>query len=631
MLNKVLFLFCISTAALCGRDAVSLMRIDVSGLTAEDWMELRRMNIDIAAVNQKNGSIDALITPQLELWLADHGLVGDPLIPDVNTYAEELRQSGYFEHFRSYQQMVFEMFHIVSEHPQTAAMYDIGDTFLKSAGRTGYDIWALKISDDVTKEDSTEEEVLYMAGIHAREIITPEILFYFIHYLLDNNGRDPFITHLVQNRELWFIPCANPDGHEYVFQGDPGKRNHYSMLEPLWWRKNMRDNNMTDYFEPSNDGVDLNRNFGFAWGIDDIGSSPFEGNEVYRGTAPFSEPETQTIRDFTKSREFIISLSYHSYGNLWLYPWGYTSDPVPLGDAAIFKALADSCVAKNGYVAQTGAELYLVNGDTDDWFYGECGIFAFTPEVGDAYIDGFHPDTSRILPLIEENLHPNLYVAWVAGEEPIIEYEKLPDTLAQQPFVNLKVMIKNPLFLTDSVALDTSSFRVFYRPENEHLYSIAPVIAVDSSDYCLAKIPADKLHGKVYYYAEAADKLGRRGTRPIGAPMALDSFFVEYSTRAVQHLQRAHSFDLVQNYPNPFNASTTIHFWTERFSSFELNVYDLKGRKVRRLTNGDFGAGEHRLVWDGKNDEGIDAPSGFYICRLSGNGQQAMIKTLLLR
>ena len=610
---------------------VSLVRIDLTRLSQHELQQLQSLDIDIAFVDRANSRMDALISDQTAMWLTEHGAAFTSLITDVNTYAAQLRQSGYFDHFRSYPQMVSEMQEIVASHPQLASMQDIGDSYLKWAGRGGHDVWALKISDDVTTEDSSEAEVLYMSNIHAREIITPEVLFYFIHYLIDNYGRDAQVTHLIQNRELWFIPSANPDGHEYVFQGDPDQRDWYSMTDPLWWRKNMRDNNHDGQFKPFDDGVDLNRNFGFAWGLDNDGSSPSEGSETYRGPAAFSEPESQIIRDFVKSKNFIISLSYHSYGKLWLYPWGYTHDPLPARDAAVFQTLADSCTVHNNYQPQTGAELYLTNGDTDDWFYGECGIYAFTPEVGDADVDGFHPDTTRILPLIEENLPANLYVARVAGEEPIVHYEKLPATLKQQPFFDLEMTIKKPLVLTDSVDLDPASFRVYYRPENDFHFSVAPVQPDDSTGNYMAEIPGDKMHGKVYYYAEAFDKLGRRGTLPLGAPMAVDSIYVQYPTEVSHQARQPQFFHLVQNYPNPFNSSTTISFNTGRSARLSLTIFDLCGRRIQRLANQDYDGGGHTVVWDGKNNLGEDAPSGFYICRLAGDQQEQSIKILLLR
>ena len=86
----------------------------------------------------------------------------------------------------------------------------------------------------------------------------------------------------------------------------------------------MRDNDDSGFFEPDNDGVDLNRNYGYEWGHDDEGSSAFPGSDTYRGPSPFSEPETQAMKFLCAiTMIFKLALNFHSYGNLVVYPWGF--------------------------------------------------------------------------------------------------------------------------------------------------------------------------------------------------------------------------------------------------------------------------------------------------------------------
>ena len=163
-------------------------------------------------------------------------------------------------------------------------------------------------------------------------------------------------------------------------------------------------------------GVDLNRNFGYQWGYNNSGSSPTPSSETYRGTAPFSEPETQAMRDFVNTKNFKTALNYHTYSNLLLYPWGYETIQTP--DNATFVEYSNDMVAYNGYEnGQPPVILYDVNGATDDWMYGEQiskpKILSMTPEVGST---GFWPTQAEIFPLAIENLKPNLYYTWVAGE-----------------------------------------------------------------------------------------------------------------------------------------------------------------------------------------------------------------------
>ncbi len=269
-------------------------------------------------------------------------------------------------------------------------------------------IYAVKISDNPNLEED-EPQVLYNALTHAREPAGMMTVMYYMFYLLENYGTDPEVTYLVDNREIYFIPVVNPDGYEYNHLTNP---NGGGM-----WRKNKRDNNNSGVFETSLDGVDLNRNFGYEWGYDNDGSSSDPSDATYRGSAAFSEPETQTIRDFCNSKNIKTALNYHTYSNLLLYSWGYINDPTP--DDNIFAEYGADMTQYNNYTfGQSPLVLYEVNGSADDWMYGEQTtkqkIFAMTPEVGGSS-DGFWPAQSRIFPLAQENLFPNLYYTWVAG------------------------------------------------------------------------------------------------------------------------------------------------------------------------------------------------------------------------
>jgi len=267
----------------------------------------------------------------------------------------------------------------------------------------GRDIWAVKISDN-PNIDEDEPEVLYTSAIHAREVITPLVLRHFSEHLTENYGIDPDVDFLVDNREIWLVFCVNPDGYYHNEFTDP---NGGGM-----WRKNRRNNGDGTY------GVDLNRNWGYEWGHDNEGSSPYGYDETYRGTGPFSEIETQNMRDFHIAHEFEISIYFHSHSNINIWPWGY--DYLYTPDNDLYSVMGDSISSYNGYEPGTVWEAihYIANGASDDWIYGEQLIknktFAMTIEVGNSS-DGFWPPTSRIPQLISENLGALLYTTNVAG------------------------------------------------------------------------------------------------------------------------------------------------------------------------------------------------------------------------
>jgi carboxypeptidase T len=157
--------------------------------------------------------------------------------------------------------------------------------------------------------------------------------------------------------------------------------------------------------------VDLNRNYGYNWGYDDRGSSPEPASEVYRGTEPFSEPETRAVRDFFIQRDFQALISYHSFSQVILYPWGFTA--APTDKDGLFESLASSMAkliqAVNGRIygfGRAGDSFYLTNGDTTDWAFGVAGIPAFTIELTpvDELGGGFFNAERDIDPIFKENL-----------------------------------------------------------------------------------------------------------------------------------------------------------------------------------------------------------------------------------
>ena len=284
------------------------------------------------------------------------------------------------EGYHNYQEMVAEIRQAEQDHPEIVQLSTIG---LSIEGR---DIHAVKISDNVSM-DEAEPEVLLFALTHAREHLTTEQALDLVSYFSDNYGLSGEITNLVNEREIWILPNVNPDGDEFDRKDDGTYRN---------WRKNRRDNGDGSW------GIDLNRNYGYQWGNDNVGSSPLPGSATYRGTAPFSEPETSVIRDFALSRpDLTVSISFHTYGESILWPYGYTGQDVPANmdplDHATLVRLAQDMAGMNGYVAKQAYDLYPTNGDSDDWLYGERGIFALTFEMYPAGpYPGFYPPDSII-------------------------------------------------------------------------------------------------------------------------------------------------------------------------------------------------------------------------------------------
>ncbi len=256
----------------------------------------------------------------------------------------------------------------------------------------------LRLSDNPLLDES-EPEVRIDALHHAREPEGMQATLWFMLWLLESYATDPLAKYLVDNREMYFVPCVNPDGYAYNQQTSPGGGG--------MWRKNRRNNGGGVF------GVDLNRNYNWKWGFDNSGSSPDPSSETYRGPSPASEPEIQAMQAFLAARQFQTTLSVHTYSNLWMSPYGY--DTILPANNALYNELSGLMTQVSGYVfGPIWQVLYTANGSTVDYDHDVRGSLAWTPEIGSEN-DGFWPLQNRIIPLAEENLVGMQRVALAAG------------------------------------------------------------------------------------------------------------------------------------------------------------------------------------------------------------------------
>ncbi len=314
-------------------------------------------------------------------------LVESHKFPALNSRSRNFNlQGGINGDYHSYSELETDLQDLELAFPGLARLSTIGVS-LESRN-----IYALKISDNVS-HDEKEAEVLFLGCHHAREWISVEVPLLLARFLLENYPADPAVRRAVDHSEIWIVPLVNPDGLEY------------SIRFYRYWRKNRRLNHDGTF------GVDLNRNYGYNWGYDDQGSSPEPGAGIYRGTDAFSEPETRAVRDFFFGRNFQALVTYHSYSQVILYPWGYTKAPTDKDALLVTLAasMANRIEAVNGRVygfGRAGDSLYLTNGDTTDWAYGVAGIPAFTIELPpvDQLGGGFFNAEQDINPIFMENL-----------------------------------------------------------------------------------------------------------------------------------------------------------------------------------------------------------------------------------
>jgi carboxypeptidase T len=281
--------------------------------------------------------------------------------------------------YHDYAELIAVVNQVVADHPTIARKSSIGASY------EGRDMPVIKISDNVTM-DENEPEILFNAQQHAREHLTVEMAIYLLNLFTDNYGSDTRITNIVNSREIWIVPTMNPDGSEY----DIATGSYRS------WRKNRQPNSGSSFV-----GTDLNRNWNYQWGCCG-GSSGTTSSETYRGPSAFSAPETQRLRDFVLSRrvggvqQIKANIDFHTYSELVLWPYGYTTANTATGLNAdqqqTFQTIGVQMANTNGYTPEQSSDLYIADGTSIDWMWGNQGIWAYTFEMYPASGGGgFYP------------------------------------------------------------------------------------------------------------------------------------------------------------------------------------------------------------------------------------------------
>lgn len=289
------------------------------------------------------------------------------------------RKDFNFWQFQTYDEINEWAIKLANENPKEVTVFNLGKSVL------GLDMLALKLSRGVNNS-----AVFMESGIHAREWLAPAAATWMFNELL--TSEDPEIRNLSSEYDFYLVPLVNPDGYNHSWTSD------------RLWRKNRRDfGNCT--------GVDLNRNWDFHW--DGTHGMIYCQSDEFSGPEPMSEPETQNLDKFVRSLDgqLKLYLSLHTYSQLLLYPWGYTTDPVP--EINDYKQIGNKTVEaiakryKTKYVAQSIAELYVCGGSTVDYTKGNLSIplnfgFELRPS-GDSEV-GFLIDPLHIIPTGKETL-----------------------------------------------------------------------------------------------------------------------------------------------------------------------------------------------------------------------------------
>jgi succinylglutamate desuccinylase len=293
-------------------------------------------------VRKLNGGYEVLVPfPETQKFLS--------LVPEAELLqldiSQELhskfwsREKGYhdFESVQSHLQSIFKA------HPEMTSIEPYG---LSMENRP---LMALKLG---TKGGPTQKpSVLLTASTHGDELITVEVLFGLLDSLVNGYGQDSRLTHLVDKYDIYFVPVVNPDG--YVRQ------------------------------ERYANGIDPNRDY--PW--------PEEENHS-------SNPCITAIIKFYSQHQFKGSIDFHASGELIMYPWAYTYDPIQSLDENIFDKVTTQMAEFNGYThGQISKVIYVAPGSSADFYYWKHHARSLGIELGRQKV----PPTSQIAKILKEN------------------------------------------------------------------------------------------------------------------------------------------------------------------------------------------------------------------------------------
>ena len=384
--------------------------VRVTVQTARELMTVRALAEAVMSCEAGVGTFDISVKPEQYAALVASGIEHKVVIPDLQAHFDQIRADdarvraeddpAWFNTYRSLAEFEARMQHYATNYPALATLSTIGTSI------EGRPVKMVRI----TGPGSTAFRPAFViqANQHAREWVTPHAAMYMIDRFCETYATDARIRNIVDNIDFHIIVTVNPDGYAHSYSGNPA------------WRLNRRDNSNNPAGGCAGTlGVDLNRNWGFQWGLNS-GSSPVCGSDTYRGVAPFSEPEIAGPRSVVDSLaaqgRLRVHWDIHTSAQLILSAWGFQASPPP-AHLPLMNSL--------GQIIQTGIQsvrgtvypygqssvlLYLVSGGARDYTYGVHEQMSWTLELGGG---GFQPPISEILPLCREAL---------AGLLPLAEY-----------------------------------------------------------------------------------------------------------------------------------------------------------------------------------------------------------------
>ena len=403
-----------------------------------------------------------------------------------------VHDDAWFANYKQFADIITYFNNIAALRPDLASMADIGDSI------NANDIYALTITGPDAPGNSAADRpvILWHGTTHAREWVSPMTVSYLASKFVDSYDSDTRVKDILDSTRIIIVPVTNPDGYLHTWS------------DYRFWRKNRRNTG-------GNFGVDINRNWGYEWGGEGASSDP--GNDTYHGSGPFSEPETQALRDLALSfgDKFAAHIDYHTYSQLILWPYGYAFGvTTPEPDRTFYDNLAtdmsDEILSYSGvfYDPMQAVDLYPAAGDSSDWFYGELGAKSLTLELRPT--DTFDPPPSIILPTAQEN-----YEAAKLFVERTTQLITLTSNPIEMVAADSKTLVT--LSITDGIASqDPSTVTLATRIGTSGSFNTTTMSSVGNGDYT-GVLPSTGCGQIIEYYFQASTTDGATISFPAGA------------------------------------------------------------------------------------------------------------------
>lgn len=485
--------------------------------------------------------------------------------------------------YHTYGEMVDEMVRASLEYPAICRLETIGiSSFFQLP------ILAMKISDNPDLEED-EPRFLFNGVHHATEIIGVEVCLYMMWDLLTRYDTSPEIRAWIDSNEIWLVPMVNPDGHYINFN-----------VVCDSWRKNAQDNNGNGQFDPDYDGVDLNRNYDFLWHL----GNPNPSSREYRGAFPFSENETQAIRDLAISKKFVFDICYHAdkdptLGESVYYPWRWGNAFSP--DYLHIKEVAESIAYR--IINDMGSTPYTpIWGDATDgglarnWLYYAIGTFPFTIEISTSY----QPPGYRVDSICQKVTNGSYYLFKRILGPSITGH--ITDAITGQP-IAAEVRIRQAYALPDTILpryadLNFGRYRRILKPGYYTIEFLAP---------------------------------GYETVR-------IESVLVQTNTPTVLDIQLQPSPGIDEArlvlldgmvFPNWVNGKAKIRWQITKRGRASLEVFNKIGQRICLIFDDVFEPGSYVMDWNCRDNKGAKLSSGIYFLNLTTDEKQTIQKVIV--